>query len=174
MAQQPVQPGSALAGAVCCRTAPKPREDARLPLSSTTRFRSSGIHWRTAPITVGDSVPILAFLHDNFTPDGLQTCRIEDFSLCAAAELSLALPPMWISRSQGRFPLLILPGRRLPMTIQTRTPTFCFQAGREASGGRRMTGSSRPRHVRRPNFSESDFELTSATCVYGRPSISFQ
>ena len=54
-----------LAGPVCCRTAPKPREDARLPLSSTTRFRSSGIHWRTAPITVGDSVPILAFLHDN-------------------------------------------------------------------------------------------------------------
>jgi len=44
------------------------------------------------------------------------------------------------------------------MTIQTRTPDVCFQAGREAFGGRRMTGSSRPRHVRRPNFSEADFE----------------
>ena len=80
MAQQPVQPGSALAGPVCCRTAPTAQgRRANLPRSSTTRFRSSGIHWRTAPITVGDSVPILAFLHDNFTPGGLQTCRIEDF-----------------------------------------------------------------------------------------------
>src|SRR5713226_7781145 len=92
MAQQPVQPGSALAGPVCCRTAPTAQgRRANLPRSSTTRFRSSGIHWRTAPFKVGDSVPILAFLHDNFTLGGLRTCRIEDFPLSAAPDLSLAL-----------------------------------------------------------------------------------